>query len=68
VARTSWYAGAVDGIFRPATENATRSLQNCANVATTGIVDDTTWFAWMTPGSAQQLTLGVACGLLRDLA
>jgi peptidoglycan hydrolase-like protein with peptidoglycan-binding domain len=62
------YAGAVDGIFGPATENAARALQNWANVAATGIVDDTTWFVWMTPGSAQQLTLEAACGLLRDLA
>jgi peptidoglycan hydrolase-like protein with peptidoglycan-binding domain len=61
------YAGAIDGIFGPLTEQATRALQAWANVAVTGIVDDDTWFVWMTPGSAQQLTLEAACGLLRDL-
>jgi peptidoglycan hydrolase-like protein with peptidoglycan-binding domain len=61
------YAGAIDGIFGPLTDGATRALQSWANVATTGVVDDATWFVWMTPGSAQQLTLEAACGLLRDL-
>ena len=61
------YAGAIDGIFGPVTQNATRALQTWANVAATGVVDDNTWFVWMTPGSAQQLTLEAACGLLRDL-
>lgn len=61
------YAGAIDGIFGPLTENATRALQTWANVVTTGAVDDNTWFVGMTPGSAQQLTLEAACGLLRDL-
>ena len=61
------YAGAIDGIFGPVTQNATRALQTWANVAVTGVVDDNTWFVWMTPGSAQQLTLEAACGLLRDL-
>jgi hypothetical protein len=31
-----------------------------------GMVDDNIWFVWMTPGSAQQLTLEAACGLLRN--
>jgi peptidoglycan hydrolase-like protein with peptidoglycan-binding domain len=61
------YTGAIDGIFGPDTETATRALQSWANVEATGVVDDATWFVWMTPGSAQQLTLEVACGLLRDL-
>lgn len=61
------YAGAIDGIFGPATEAASQALQTWANVAATGIVDDDTWFVWMTPGSAQQLTLEAACGLLREL-
>jgi len=55
-------------IFGPETENATRALQNWASVGATGIVDDTTWFVWMTQGSAQQPRLEAACGLLRDLA
>jgi lysozyme family protein len=61
------YTGAVDGIFGAATESAVSALQGWAGVATTGIVDDNTWFIWMTPGSAQQLTLEAACGLLRNL-
>jgi peptidoglycan hydrolase-like protein with peptidoglycan-binding domain len=62
------YAGAIDGIFGPLTESATRALQGWADVAATGVLDDSTWFVWMTPGSAQQLTLEAACGLLHDLA
>ena len=61
------YAGAIDGIFGPVTEGATKALQTWAGVAATGVVDDNTWFVWLTPGSAQQLTLEAACGLLRDL-
>ena len=61
------YAGAIDGMFGPATGKATRDLQGWAGVPATGIVDDLTWFVWMTPGSAQQLTLEAACGLLRNL-
>ncbi len=61
------YSGAIDGIFGPLTEAAVRALQAWANVPVTGVVDDTTWFVWMTPGSAQQLTLENACGFLRGL-
>jgi len=61
------YAGAIDGIFGPVTETAVRALQTWAGKTATGIVDDNTWFTWMTPGSAQQLTLEAACGLLRNL-
>jgi peptidoglycan hydrolase-like protein with peptidoglycan-binding domain len=61
------YGGAIDGVFGPATATSVRALQSWASVAATGIVDDNTWFVWMTPGSAQQLTLEGACGLLRDL-
>ena len=32
-----------------------------------GIVGDDTWFVWLTPGSAQQLTLEGACGLTSGL-
>lgn len=61
------YAGAVDGIFGSATATAVRALQSWAGTTTTGVVDDNSWFIWLTPGSAQQLTLEAACGLLRDL-
>jgi peptidoglycan hydrolase-like protein with peptidoglycan-binding domain len=61
------YAGPIDGQFGPLTEAAVRDLQNWAGVPVTGVVDDTTWFVWMTPGSAQQLTLENACGLLNKL-
>lgn len=61
------YAGAIDGIFGPLTEAAVRALQTWSGATADGIVGDDTWFTWMTPGSAQQLTLEGACGLLRDL-
>jgi peptidoglycan hydrolase-like protein with peptidoglycan-binding domain len=61
------YAGAIDGEFGPLTEAAVRALQSWAAVPVTGVVDDTSWFVWMTPGSAQQLTLENACGLLNRL-
>jgi peptidoglycan hydrolase-like protein with peptidoglycan-binding domain len=61
------YTGTIDGIFGAATETALRGLQSWAGIATTGITDDNTWFVWLTPGTAQQLTLEGACGLLRDL-
>jgi peptidoglycan hydrolase-like protein with peptidoglycan-binding domain len=61
------YGGAIDGIFGPATASSVNALQSWAGVTASGIVDDNTWFIWMTPGTAQQLTLERACGLLRDL-
>jgi peptidoglycan hydrolase-like protein with peptidoglycan-binding domain len=61
------YPGAIDGIFGPVTDTALRALQTWANVPVTGVVDDATWFVWMTPGTAQQLTLERACGLLDKL-
>jgi hypothetical protein len=42
-------------------------LQSWAGVTASGIVDDDTWFIWLTPGSAQQMTVEGACGLLRAL-
>lgn len=61
------YSGSIDGQFGPLTEAAVRALQAWASVPVTGVVDDNTWFVWMTPGSAQQLTLENACGLLNKL-
>jgi peptidoglycan hydrolase-like protein with peptidoglycan-binding domain len=61
------YAGAIDGVFGPITEASVRALQTWAQVPTTGIVDDATWFVWLTPGTAQQLSLENACGLLNNL-
>jgi peptidoglycan hydrolase-like protein with peptidoglycan-binding domain len=61
------YAGAIDGQFGPVTLAALKGLQTWANVPASGVVDDVTWFVWMAPGSAQQLTLEGACGLLNKL-
>lgn len=61
------YRGPIDGIFGPVTETAVRALQSWAGVSADDVVTDDTWFIWMTPGSAQQLTLEAACGLLDKL-
>lgn len=61
------YTGAIDGIFGPATGVAVQALQTWAGVTVDGIVGDDTWFVWMTPGSAQQLTLEGASGLTNGL-
>ncbi|MGB6950608.1 MAG: peptidoglycan-binding protein, partial [Candidatus Cybelea sp.] len=61
------YAGAIDGIFGPATDASVRALQTWGGVTVDGIVGDDSWFVWMTPGSAQQLTLEGACGLTNGL-
>jgi peptidoglycan hydrolase-like protein with peptidoglycan-binding domain len=58
------YTGPIDGIFGPMTNASLRDLQAVKGVTVDGIVGDQTWFAWLTPGSAQKLTLEVACGLL----
>jgi peptidoglycan hydrolase-like protein with peptidoglycan-binding domain len=58
------YTGPIDGIFGPMTNASLRDLQAVKGVTVDGIVGDRTWFAWLTPGSAQQLTLEAACGLL----
>jgi peptidoglycan hydrolase-like protein with peptidoglycan-binding domain len=58
------YSGPIDGIFGPMTNASLRDLQAVKGVTVDGIVGDQTWFAWLTPGSAQKLTLEVACGLL----
>lgn len=62
------YTGLVDGIFGPLTQTAVIALQKWAGAATPdGVVNDDTWFTWLTPGSAQQLTLEGACGLTNGL-
>jgi peptidoglycan hydrolase-like protein with peptidoglycan-binding domain len=61
------YAGSIDGVFGPETETAVRALQTWAGLVADGIVGDNTWFTWMTPGTAQQLTLEGACGLTDKL-
>jgi peptidoglycan hydrolase-like protein with peptidoglycan-binding domain len=61
------YSGPIDGIFGDGTGVAVRALQTWAGLTVNGIVGDDTWFAWMTPGSAQQLTLEGACGLTDGL-
>jgi peptidoglycan hydrolase-like protein with peptidoglycan-binding domain len=61
------YTGAVDGVMGPATVAALKGLQTWAGVAATGVADDATWFVWLTPGSAQQLTVEAACGLTDKL-
>ena len=61
------YPGAVDGIMGPQTVSSLKDLQTWAGVPATGVADDTTWFIWLTPGTAQQLTVEGACGFTRDL-
>jgi peptidoglycan hydrolase-like protein with peptidoglycan-binding domain len=61
------YAGAIDGIFGPATDTAVRALQTWAGTSVDGIAGDDTWFTWMAPGTAQQLTLEGACGFTNGL-
>ncbi len=61
------YGGAIDGIFGPMTATAVQALQSWAGIGADGVVGDDTWFVWMTPGSAQQLTVEGACGLTDGL-
>jgi peptidoglycan hydrolase-like protein with peptidoglycan-binding domain len=62
------YSGQIDGIFGPLTHTAAIALQKWAGLASPdGVVGDDTWFIWLTPGSAQQLTLEGACGLTNGL-
>jgi peptidoglycan hydrolase-like protein with peptidoglycan-binding domain len=69
VVTASWtpYTGAFDGIFGPATETAVKALQTWAGQTPDGVVGDDTWFIWLTPGSAQQLTLEGASQLTNGL-
>jgi peptidoglycan hydrolase-like protein with peptidoglycan-binding domain len=61
------YGGAIDGVFGPATQTAVKALQTWAGQTADGIVGDNTWFVWLTPGSAQQLTLEGASQLTNGL-
>jgi len=61
------YVGPIDGIFGPITDTTVRNLQMWAGTAVDGVVGDDTWFTWLTPGTAQQLTLEGASNLLNRL-
>jgi len=61
------YTGPIDGVLGPATESAVKALQAWASTTIDGIVGDNTWFIWLTPGTAQQLTLEGASQLLNGL-
>ncbi|HEY1654220.1 MAG TPA: peptidoglycan-binding protein [Candidatus Tumulicola sp.] len=61
------YGGSIDGVFGAMTEAAVKALQTWAGVTVDGVVGDNTWFVWMTPGTAQQLTLEAASGLTGGL-
>jgi peptidoglycan hydrolase-like protein with peptidoglycan-binding domain len=61
------YTGPIDGIFGPLTKAAVSALQTLVGQTPNGIVGDDAWFIWMTPGTAQQLRLEEACGLLDHL-
>jgi peptidoglycan hydrolase-like protein with peptidoglycan-binding domain len=61
------YSGAIDGIFGPKTDEAVRAFQSWGGQPPNGVLGDDTWFIWMTPGSAQQLTLEAASNLTTGL-
>jgi peptidoglycan hydrolase-like protein with peptidoglycan-binding domain len=61
------YTGFIDGIFGAQTETAVKALQTWAGKVPDGIIGDVTWFVWLTPGSAQQLTLEGASQLTNGL-
>jgi hypothetical protein len=58
------YSGQIDGFFGPLHLRRRNALQKWAGSASPdGVVGDDTCFIWLTPGSAQQLTLEGTCGL-----
>ena len=62
------YSGQIDGIVGPLPRAAVIALQTWAGLTSPdGVVTDDTWFIWLTPGTAQQLTLEGACGLTNGL-
>jgi len=54
------YAGAIDGIFGPATEAVVRQYQVDSGLAVTGVMDEPTW---MVPAGAAGATLESLSGL-----
>ena len=54
------YAGAIDGIFGPATEAVVRQYQTNSGLAVTGVMDERTW---MAPAGAAGATLESLSGL-----
>jgi len=61
VLRTGFgYAGAIDGIFGPATDAAVRQYQTGSALPASGVMDERTW---MAPAGAAGATLESLCGL-----
>jgi len=61
VLRTGFgYAGAIDGIFGPATEAVVRQYQTNSGLPVTGVMDERTW---MAPAGAAGATLESLSGL-----
>jgi len=55
------YAGAIDGIFGPATEAVVRQYQTNSGLPVTGVMDERTW---MAPAGAAGATLESLSGLI----
>jgi|GEM_PF-3365818 len=55
------YAGAIDGVFGPTTENVVRQYQTNAGLPVTGVMDERTW---MAPAGAAGATLESLSGLI----
>ena len=55
------YAGAIDGVFGPATENVVRQYQTNSGLPVTGVMDERTW---MAPAGAAGATLESLSGLI----
>jgi len=61
------FTAPIDGIFGPETQTAVQALQTWAGLTADGIVGDDTWFTWLTPGTAQQLSLEGGSRLTAEL-
>ncbi|MBG0792540.1 peptidoglycan-binding protein [Methylocystis sp. H62] len=55
------YAGAIDGVFGPTTENVVRQYQTNAGLPVTGVMDER---SWMAPAGAAGATLESLSGLI----
>jgi peptidoglycan hydrolase-like protein with peptidoglycan-binding domain len=55
------YAGAIDGVYGPATEAVVRQYQTNSGLPVTGVVDERTW---MAPAGAAGATLESLSGLI----